>query len=220
MMKRMAVFVMVACFMPAIAQAVTYDDILAHKASSSRPFWGDHYQYEHVRWISHQPYFEGGTNEQMKEMEKEALEAVDERGQIDIGAVDLDADGKDEYIKVIWTAYGGPAKGLVIDVYQDKELKTKIGSINPQAEGYHPNFIVADIDSDKVLEIVTFAGIPDSEMSGSVDDDKPFEPRFADRFLKVSIYKYQGGDVRLSRQYLTKGKYEPHYVPGEGVLPE
>jgi len=206
--------------MPAIAQAITYDDILAHKASTSRPFWGDHYQYEHVRWVSHQPYFEGATDEQLKEMEQEALEAVDERGQIDIGVVDLDVDGKDEYIKVIWTAYGGPAKGLVIDVYQDKELKSKIGSINPQAEGYHPNFIVANIDSDKAIEIVTFAGVPDPAMSGSVDDNKPFEPRFADRFLKVSIYKYQDGDLKLSGQYLTKGKYEPHYVPVNTGLPK
>lgn len=134
--------------------------------------------------------------------------------------MDLDGDGKDEYIKAIWTAYGGPAKGLVIDVYRNKELNNKIGSLDPQAERYHPNFIVADIDSDRTLEIVTFAGVPDPAMSGSVDDDKPFEPRFADRFLKVSIYMYQDGDLKLSRQYLTKGKYEPHYLPSDGKLPE
>ena len=220
MMKKLVVLVIVACFTPAIAQAVTYDDILAHKASVSRPYLGDHYQYEHIRWISHEPYFEGATAEQMKELEEEALEAVDERGQIDIGVVDLDADGKDEYIKVIWTAYGGPAKGLVIDVYGDKELKNKIASLSPQSEGYHPNFIVTDTDSDKALEIVTFTGVPDPAMSGAVDDDKPFEPRFADRFLKVSIYKYQNGAVNLSRQYQTKGKYEPHYLPVDGKLPE
>jgi hypothetical protein len=79
---------------------------------------------------------------------------------------------------------------------------------------------VADIDSDKALEIVTFAGVPDPNMSGMVDDTKPFEPRFADRFLKVSVYKYQDGAVKLSRQYLTKGKYEPHYLPADGKLPE
>lgn len=220
MMKKWAVLLIVACLIPAIAQAVTYDDILAHKASGSRPYWGDHYQYEHIRWISHEPYFEGATAEQMKELEEDALEAVDERGQIDIGAVDLDVDGKDEYLKVIWTAYGGPAKGLVIDVYRDKELNNKIGSISPQADGYHPNFMVADIDSDKALEIVSFAGVPDPAMSGAVDDDKPFEPRFADRFLKVSIYKYQDGAVKLSRQYQTKSKYEPHYMPVDGKLPE
>ena len=219
MFKKIVIILMV-CFCPASAHAVTYDDILAHKASPSRPFWGDHYQHKNVRWVLHQPYFEGATNDQLKEMEQEALEAVDERGQIDIGAVDLDGDGNDEYIKVIWTAYGGPAKGLVIDIYQDKELKSKIGSMNPQAEGYHPNFIVADIDSDKAPEIVTFAGVPDTAMSGSVDDDKPFEPRFADRFLKVSIYKYQDGDVKLSRQYLTRGKYEPYYLPADGKLPD
>jgi hypothetical protein len=219
-MRKTLILLIVACFLPAIVQAVTYDDILVNKASESRPYWGDHYKYEHIRWISHEPYFEGATAEQMKELEEEALEAIDERGQIDIGAVDLDADGKDEYIKVIWTAYGGPAKGLVIDVYTDKELKNKIASLSPQSEGYHPNFIVADIDSDKALEIVTFAGVPDLDMSGAVDDDKPFEPRFANRFLQVSVYKYQDGAMNLSRQYRTDGKYEPHYLITDGKLPE
>lgn len=57
-------------------------------------------------------------------------------------------------------------------------------------------------------------------MSGMVDDKKPFEPRFADRFLRVSIYKYKDGTLKLNRQYLTKGKFEPHYVPVDKGLPK
>lgn len=113
-----------------------------HKANSSKPFLGDYYQYENIKWISHQPYFEGASAEQMNAMAEAALEEVDDRGQIDIGSVDFKGDGKEEYRKVIWTAYGGPAKGLVIEVYQDKDLKNKIATVSPQSEGYHPNLKV------------------------------------------------------------------------------
>lgn len=214
------IFIALIFFFPLWAHAVTYDDILAHKASSSKPYWGDYYQYKNIKWISHQPYFEGATDEQMKELEKAALEEVDDRGQIDIGSVDFNGDGKEHYLKVIWTAYGGPAKGLLIEEYQDKALKNKIATISPQSEGYHPNFKVEDVDSDGKLELITFAGVPDPNMSGMVDDKKPFEPRFADRFLRVSIYKYKDGTLKLSRQYLTKGKFEPHYMPPDTKLPK
>nr|MBU1327898.1 hypothetical protein [Candidatus Omnitrophota bacterium] len=203
---------------PVLAHAVTYDDILVHKASDSRPFLGDHYEYKNIKWISHKPYFEGATDEQMKEMEQEMLEAVDERGQIDVGSVDFDGNGENEYLKARWTGYGGPAKGLIIEVYQDKELKNQIGFVNPQRKGYHPNFKVEDVDKDGSLELITFAGVPDPNMSSMYGDVKPFEPRFADRFLNVSIYKFTNGTLELSRQYLTKDKYEPHYIPDEGVL--
>lgn len=221
MIKIIIIFLMV-CFFPLSAHAVSYDDILAHKASTSKPFWGDYYQYKNIEWISHAPFMEGATDEAMKEMEQEALKPddereLDDRGQIDIGSVDFNGDGKAVYLKVIWTAYGGPAKGLVIEAYQDKALKNKIATVSPQSEGYHPNFKVEDVDADGKLELITFAGVPDPNMSGMVDDKKPFEPRFADRFLRVSIYKYKDGALKLSKQYLTKDKFEPHYVPEIGL---
>lgn len=219
MIKKIFIVLMV-CFFPTLAHAVTYDDILEHKANSSKPYWGDYYQYKNIKWISHQPYFEGATDEQMKELEKAAIEEVDDRGQIDVGSVDFNSDGKAVYLRVIWTAYGGPAKGLVIEAYQDKALKNRIATVSPQNEGYHPNFKVEDVDSDGKLELITFAGVPDPNMSGMVEDKKPFEPRFADRFLRVSIYKYKDGTLKLSRQYLTKVKYEPHYVPVDKGLPK
>ncbi len=216
-MKKIIMLIALSLFSVS-AYAVTYDQILEHKASTAKPFWGDYYEYKNIKWISHKLYFEGATDEQMKEMEQEAVDAVDERGQIDVGSVDFNGDGKNEYLKVIWTAYGGPAKGLVIEVYHDKNLKNKIASVSPESEGYHPNFKVEDVDGDGSLELVTFAGVPDPNMSSMVDDTKPFEPRFADRFLSASIYKYKNGTLALSRKYLTKEKFEPHYVPiGKGL---
>lgn len=76
------------------------------------------------------------------------------------------------------------------------------------------------MDSDGLLELITFAGVPDPNMSPAVDDDKPFEPRFANRFLRVSIYKFTEGTLKLDRQYLTTGKYEPHYLPFGKELPK
>jgi len=220
-MKSFILITIFSILCPISASAVTYDDILAHKASDSRPFWGDYYKYKNIKWISHKPYFEGATDEQMKAMEQEMLEAVDERGQIDIGSVDFDGNGENEYLKVRWTGYGGPAKGLIIEVYQDKELKNQIGFISPQRKGYSPNFKVEDVDSDGLLELITFSGVPDPNMSNKYGDDKPFEPRFASMFLNVSIYKFVDGLLELNRQYLTKDKYEPHYMPeGARALPE
>ncbi len=219
MMKKGVVLAVVACFMPALAQAVTFEDILANKASASRPYWGEHYQYENIRWISHMPYFEGLTDEEMAELEQEALQgALDERGQIDIGAVDFNRDGVDEYLKVIWTAYGGFARGLILEVYKDKELTDKIVSIRPQDDGYYPNFQIADIDLDGSLEIITFAGVPDPNMSARAGDGKPFEPRFVKRFLKVSVYKYQEGAFHLHSQHVTNEKFAPHDVVLERFL--
>ncbi len=219
----MKIFILIIAIIlyPISAHAITYDQILAHKASISKPYWGDYYEYKNVKWLSHTPSFLVDlTEEQMEELTKEALTAVDERGQIDIGSVDFDGDGKDEYIKVIWTAYGGPAKGLIIDIYTDKRLENKIISVNPQSEGYHPNFKIEDIDSDGFLELVTFTGVPDLAMSGAGNDEKPFEARFADRFLRVSIYKYEDSMLKLSQQYLTKEKFGPHYVPVDVGLPK
>ena len=33
------------------AYAVTFDDMLVHRSSSSQPFWGDY--YKNIKWISH-----------------------------------------------------------------------------------------------------------------------------------------------------------------------
>jgi len=208
---------------PFLAYAVSFEEIIVHKPSTSRPFWGNHYEYKNIDWISHVPHFEylkGLSEAQIKEVEQEWAEAIDERGQIDIGSVDFNDDGQREYLKVIWTAYGGPARGLVIEVYADEELQNKIASIDPQKDGYHPNFKIDDIDGDNSLELITFSGVSDPNMSNLYSDDKPFEGRFSNRALLVSIFKYKSSRFELDRQYVTNNKYEPHFVPDEGVLPE
>jgi len=214
------ILVLALSFFPVTAYAVTYEQILEHKASTSRPFWGDVYKYKNIEWISHKIYFEGVSEKRLKEIEQEMLEAVDERGQIDVGKVDLNGDGRPEYLKVIWTAYGGPAKGLIIEPYDDEALKNRIGLAEPRTEGYHPNFKIEDVDKDGVLELITFVGIHDPKLPYLSDGDKPFEARFSDRYLEVRIYKYKNGTFRLSRKYTTKKKYEPHYLPKGDGLPE
>jgi hypothetical protein len=216
-MLKQVIILFIISALPVTVHAVTYDDILVHKASASRPFWGDHYEYKNIEWISHEPYFKGLDEEQLKGLAEEAVYAVDERGQIDIGKVDFNSDGKDAYIKAMWTAYGGPARGLVIEVYQDEALTDKIATISPQSEGYNPNFQIEDIDGDGLLELITFAGIMDDHTGNAMDEN--FQGRFSNMRLQVSIYKFMDYNLKLDKRYVTDNRYEPYYVPISNDLP-
>jgi hypothetical protein len=217
-MKLVIIFLFIGSF-TAPASALTYDEIVVNKVSNARPYWGEYYEYKNIEWISHQPYFEGLDDEEYRELEMEAIDAVDERGQIDIGRVDFNRDKEYQYIKVMWTAYGGPARGLIIDVYQDENLKSRIAIISPQKEGVNPNFKIEDIDGDGVLELITFSGQLDPNMSNVWDGDTPFQGRFSDMFLLVSIYKFIDGSFSLDYQYVTEHKYQPYYIPQDNMLP-
>jgi hypothetical protein len=210
-MKKILVFLAVLSFFPfAPAFAVTYDQLLAHHPSTTGPFWGQYCQYKNIQWLSHKPYFEGATDQQMKEAEQDAMDGeLDDRGQIDVGSVDFAGNGKKEYLKVIWTAYGGPAKGLIIEIYSDKALKHKIVAVSLEKDGDSPNFKIEAVDGHGSLELITFVGIPAN------DND----PRFDDMILQVKVFKYNNGKLELIRQYQTKNKYEPFYLPPPGVLP-
>jgi hypothetical protein len=215
-MKLVITFLFIGSF-TASASALTYDEIVVNKASNARPYWGEYYEYKNIEWISHQPYFEGLDDEQYRELEMEAIDAVDERGQIDIGRVDFNRDKEYQYIKVMWTAYGGPQRGLIIELYRDEALKYTIVTISPQSEGYNPNFKIEDIDGDGLLELITFAGIIDDHTGNAMDEN--FQGRFSNMRLQVSIYKFIDGSLKLDKRYITGNRYQPYYIPQDNMLP-
>ncbi len=183
---------MVICLFPLCVYAVTFDEMLAHKASNSQPFRDD--IYKNITWASHTPDPEG---------EPETAEA-DSRGQIDIGKADLDGDGAEETIKVIWGP-GVSDHSLNIELYKGD---AKIGSL--KAPGIQPNFKIEDIDADKKLEVIIWGAVADPNMSQyASDESKPFEAHSDLHLFKVEIYKLEKGKYILSKEYTSRKKYEP-----------
>jgi tetratricopeptide (TPR) repeat protein len=166
----------------------------------SQPLFG--YNYKNIKWIDHIPYLP-------KDMEDDVIYPgeADYRGRVDIGYVDLDGDGSQETIKVIW-GHGVSSRSLVVEVYKDDN---RIATLRPK--GMQPNFNVEDIDGDGIMEIVLWGAVPDPDMSQDASDEsKPFEGHSSPHLFVVSTYKLEGDEYRLLDEYTSKGKYEPFSV--------
>ena len=161
--------------------------------NSTQPFLG--YQYKNIKWVSHAPIPAGGEI---------IMDEADNRGQEDVGKVDLFGDGKYETIKAIW-GEGVSDHSLKIGVYKDGKL---FATLKPK--GIQPNFKVKDIDGDGKLEIILWGAVKDPAMSYDVTDkSKPFEGHSEPHLFTVSIFKPTDTGYQLAKEYTTKKKYEP-----------
>jgi len=141
MSRKHLVFVLslVIWLIPLPARAITFDEMLGHHPSKSHPFIGEH---KNIKWISHEPIpAVGGVPEG----------EADDRGQVDVGKIDLDGDGKDETIKAIW-AGGVSDHGFTIEVYKDNKLISTLKGL--WEFGIQPNCKIEDADKDGRRAIV------------------------------------------------------------------
>lgn len=170
--------------------------LIANAASKAQPLLG--YTYKNIKWVSHRPTSVPGGDPGEGE--------ADFRGQVDVGLVDLNGDGKKETIKVIW-GIGVSDHSLKIELYRDNK---KFTTLKPK--GIQPNFKVDDIDNDGKLEVVLWGAVADPKMSQlSSDTSKPFEGHSDLHLFKVDIYKLDKDKYSLQKSYVSKHKYEPFY---------
>ena len=212
MKEKQFIIVVMICLCPLIASAVTFDDMLGHHPSKVQPFMGEH---KNIKWISHTP-------DALKdpEAEKAAEESVtgpnaeaDDRGQVDVGRIDLDGDGKEETIKVIWNG-GVTDHILTIEVYRyNKLISTLKGGVGG---GIQSNFKIMDVDGDGKKEIIIWSGLWDFRLPGEEDvTEATCEGHSMPHRYVVATYKFIKGnefrkdDYCLWAIYTTEKKYEP-----------
>jgi len=187
------------CLSPVVATADAFNEYL------KKPFrWNA--TYENIRWIKHEPLT---TRDDLQE---------GYRGQVDIGAVDLEGDKKNEIIKVTW--YPGTSNNpMEIDLYKDGVIKQLMAHLEPPAD--QANFKLEDLDGDGTLEIALWGTVGDPTMSQLLSDEsKPFEGHSVPHFFRVAVYKLDKGEYVLQRKYTTKKKYEPFFSWKQKGLPE
>ncbi|MBU4509723.1 hypothetical protein KJ830_01615 [bacterium] len=188
-------WIIIICVYPLVANAKTFDGMVLHKTSKSQPFLG--YQYKNINWIEHIP------DETAESYKDEAGSG----GQVDIGLVDLDGDGQDETIKVIWGP-GVSDHALTIELYKNREMQELISRLQPH--GIQPNFKVEDIEVDGRFEIIIWGGLWDFRMPGEGEATEETYEGHSDfhRYI-VATYKFMRGEYYLWDIYTTKKKYEP-----------
>jgi len=212
MNKKQSIVAIIICLCPLTANAVTFDEMLGHHPSKTQSFWG--YQYKNIKWVSHTPDTLNDPEEQ-KALEEAVtgLDAeADDRGQTDIGMVDLDGDTKEETVKVIWGG-GVSDHSLTIEVYKDGRL---ISTLDDREHGIQPNFKIEDVDGDGRKEIIIWSGLWDFRMPGEDDiTEENYEGHSGPHRYVVATYKFiKGHEFRPDEYYLwdiytTKKKYEP-----------
>lgn len=202
MNRKKIIFVLLfACIIyPLSAQAATVDELLMHKASKEKAFWGNY--YENILWISHTPTRSGKPADDFDSVQG------DDRGQTDIGKVDTDGDGKDEIIKVIW-GEGVSDHSLDIELYEDEAMSELVAKFTPF--GIQPNFKVTDPDENGKKEIIIWGGIWDQRIAGE-DGVKVYEGHSAPHRYIAATYKLVKGKYCLWHLYTTNNKYEPFCV--------
>ena len=174
--------------------AVTLFLLFSVSSVYATPFLG--YNYEHIKWTRYIPLT---TKSQATE--------EGYSGQIDKGIVDLDGDGKEETIRVIWGT-GVSDHALTIELYKDREMHQFISRLKPS--GIQPNFKLEDLDNDGKLEVILWGAVDDPNMSqDSTDTSKPFEGHSAPHLFKVDTYKLDKEGYRLQKSYVSK----EHYLP-------
>ena len=119
--------------------------------------------------------------------------------------IDIDNDGKEELIKVI---YGGGVsdKPITIEVYKDDKL---ISTLKGEF-GIQSNYKIEDVDNDGKKEIIIWSGLWDFRMAGEEGvTEETYEGHSAPHRYVVAIYKLLRGQYYLWDIYATKKKYEP-----------
>ena len=177
-----------------LAFAIDLNDMLLHKAQKFEPFWGNH--CKNIKWIKHVP------DETAESYEGEAGSG----GQTDIGIVDLDGDGKDEEIRVIW-GHGVTDHSLTIELYKND---IKFDTLKPICGGIQSNYKFEDLDGDGKLEIIIWEGMWDFRMPGEDDiTEETYEGHSGLHRYVVATYKLLREKCYLWDIYTTKKKYEP-----------
>jgi len=211
-MKKISLIVLIVFTCPLIVGAKDFDDMLGSHPSKTHPFMGEQ---NNIEWISHTP----DTLKDPKE-EKEAEKSftgpdgeADDRGQVDVGKIDLYGDGKKETIKAIWGG-GVSEHSLKIEIYKDSKLLSTLEN----DLGIQSNYKIEDLYHDGRKEIIIWSGLWDFRMPG---EDGATEENYeghstAHRYV-VEIYRLiKGSDARddqytLWDVYMTKKKYEPFF---------
>ena len=158
-----AILVSIMFLYPLAAGAITFDEMLVRHPSKSQPFMGEQ---KNVKWVSHTPDSLKNPEEQkaLEETVTGPNAEADDRGQIDLGEIDLDSDGKSETVKVIW--HGGVSDhGLAIEVYEDNKLIATLGN---DLGGIQANYKIEDVDKDGRKEIIIWSGMWDPRLPGKM----------------------------------------------------
>ena len=172
-------------------------------AQIQQPLFGSHYQ--NIKWSSHLP--------------NPTDEGEVERGQIDIGRVDLNGDKKGAFIKVIWST-GVSNKLLTIELYKDKALHELISKIKPITD-MQPNFKLEDLDGDGKLAVIVWSALWDPRLSGEEGVTKStFEGHSSPHKYVVATYKLVRNEYLLWNVYTTVKRYEPFFTWEQKGLPE
>ena len=199
MLKRIYILVIIFLY-PLAANALTFDEMLVRHPSKSQPFMGEQ---KNVKWVSHTP---DGPEEAFTGSDAEA----DSRGQVDEGRIDLNSDGKDETIKVIWGP-GVSDHSLTIEIYKDNKL---ISTLGDELGGIQANYKIEDVDKDGRKEIIIWSGMWDPRLPGEDDiTEATYEGHSGLHRYVVATYKLidssSGYQYILLDIYITKKKYEP-----------
>lgn len=153
---------------------------------------------KNIEWVSHPP----------KSIENLGIGEVEVAGgeRIDIGSVDLDGDGKDELVKVIW-GEGISDHSLKIEVSKGG----KVISTLRNEFGIQPNFRIEDMDIDNKKEIVIWSGLWDFRLPNEDGvTEETYEGHSDPHRYVVATYKLIRGEYYLWDVYTTQKKYEPY----------
>jgi len=181
---------------PLISNAGDVADRLTVQPSSAKPFFG--YKYENIKWVEH-------SRDALGDQGVENADEAYRQGQTDIGLSDLDGDGKDETLKVIWGG-GVSDHSLKIEVLKDE----KVVSTLHNEFGIQPNFKVEDVDNDGKKEIIIWSGLWDFRLPGEDGvTEETCEGHSQPHRYVVATYKLMRGEYYLWDAYTTKKKYEP-----------
>lgn len=161
--------------------------------SDDKPFMDGY--YENIRWTEHTVYPTFGES--------------DRKGQIDEGKVDVDGDGVEEEIKVIW-GEGVTDHSLAIEITRFQPENVSLGTLGPVA-GIQPNYKLEDLDADGKLEVIVWGGLWDYEISQ--------EAELGPHRYVVAIYRLLSGGYALWDVYTTRTKYNPFFLRAERGLP-
>ena len=204
MKKSIFLITFILLIIPLLSWATPFEEMIKDNPTipqpiikNPKPFKGEH---KNINWTSITPdEFVTVVNSTRH------YEIYSDRGQVDEGKIDLDGDGQDETIKVIWRGEVD-THSLTIEVYKDNEL---IETLNNDF-GTQPNYKIEDVDGDKKQEIIIWSGRWDFRTPG--DDgipDENYEGFTTPHKYIVATYKLVQGGYSLWDIYTTKEKYEP-----------
>lgn len=173
---------------------VSFISLFLATPSFASPFKGEN---KNIKWVSNTPdeFVKNLTHTQSAE-----------RSQVDVGEIDLDGDGQDETIKVIWSREWRN-HALTIEIYKDNELIETLKN----DFGYQPNYKIENIDEDKMKEIIIWSGRWDFRTPGADGiAQEDYEGLDSPHKYIVATYKWIQGGYSLWDIYTTKNQYDPY----------